>query len=415
MRKYLSAWLPISLQNSPELIPFLCLAASVSLTLVSIALSQIALAGTIAASIAIWRQKKFRLLQHPFMLPLLAFFLWTIITALAASDVRLGLTAVKKFYVFIILILVPLLARGRGRIQWIYHAIFAVALSSSAAGLVQYFADPKRDLLHRISGFMSQWMTYSGLLMLALVALTAYLLCIGWRSHKWTLPLVLVLLLPIILSETRNAWLGSVAGIGAIVVMKRPRALIGLLALLLGIYFVSPTSIKRRLQSGWDPDDPNTRNRIELVETSVRLIRDNLWLGVGPNNVGREALRYRGDQSYPAWMYQHMHNNLLQIGAERGIPGMLLWLWLMMRFAWDAIALYRRTETSSLPLPEKNEILMASAGALGAWVALLIAGIFEYNFGDSEVLALFLFLMSAPYAFMDIKVKAATSSAAQPF
>ena len=81
-----------------------------SLALVSIALSQIALAGTIVASIAIWRQRKFQLLRHPFMVPLLAFFLWTIITALAASDVRLGLTAVKKFYIFLILILVPLLA-----------------------------------------------------------------------------------------------------------------------------------------------------------------------------------------------------------------------------------------------------------------------------------------------------------------
>jgi hypothetical protein len=35
---------------------------------------------------------------------------------------------------------------------------------------------------------------------------------------------------------------------------------------------------------------------------------------------------------------------------------------------------------------------------MGSWVALVVAGMFEYNFGDSEVLTLFLFLMSAPYA-----------------
>lgn len=403
MFKRLAGILPISLQNSPELVPFLGLAASVALALVSIALSQIALAGTIVASISVWKQRKSRLFQFPFMVPLLAFFLWTVITALAAQDVRLGLTVVKKFYIFLILILVPLLARGRGRIQWIYHAIFAAALISSTAGLAQYFADPNRDLLHRISGFMSQWMTYSGLLMLALVALTAYIFCIGWRDHKWTLPLFIGILLPIIMSETRNAWLGSIAGIGALVVLKRPRALIGLLVILLGLYFVAPAGIKQRLQSGWDPDDPNTRNRIELVQTSMRLIRDHPWFGVGPNNVALEALQYRGDQSYPAWMYQHMHNNFLQIAAERGIPGILLWLWLMVRLAWDAISLYRRTESSSLPASGKNEMLMASAGALGAWVALLVAGMFEYNFGDSEVLTLFLFLMSTPYAFMHME------------
>jgi len=30
----------------------------------------------------------------------------------------------------------------------------------------------------------------------------------------------------------------------------------------------------------------------------------------------------------------------------------------------------------------------------------MIAGMAEYNFGDSEVLTLFLFIVSAPYAFM---------------
>ena len=37
--------------------------------------------------------------------------------------------------------------------------------------------------------------------------------------------------------------------------------------------------------------------------------------------------------------------------------------------------------------------------ALGSWAALMVAGLFEYNFGDSEVLTLFLFIMSAPYAY----------------
>ena len=30
----------------------------------------------------------------------------------------------------------------------------------------------------------------------------------------------------------------------------------------------------------------------------------------------------------------------------------------------------------------------------------MVAGMIEYNFGDSEVLTLFLFIVSAPYAFM---------------
>jgi hypothetical protein len=43
---------------------------------------------------------------------------------------------------------------------------------------------------------------------------------------------------------------------------------------------------------------------------------------------------------------------------------------------------------------------MAATAALGCWVALMISGLFEYNFGDSEILTLFLFIMAAPYVFL---------------
>ena len=39
-----------------------------------------------------------------------------------------------------------------------------------------------------------------------------------------------------------------------------------------------------------------------------------------------------------------------------------------------------------------------TTGALACVVALLAAGMFEYNFGDSEVLMLFLVVVTLPYA-----------------
>src|SRR5207247_7788824 len=92
-----------------------------------------------------------------------------------------------------LLFLVPLLARGRSRAIWVYHAMFVFAAISSVAGLAQFIADPHRDLLHRISGFMSQWMTYSGLQMLVLVALASYGLVFGWRKRWWVPVLGLLL------------------------------------------------------------------------------------------------------------------------------------------------------------------------------------------------------------------------------
>ncbi len=174
------------------------------------------------------------------------------------------------------------------------------------------------------------------------------------------------------------------------------------MVVLLGIlYIASPDVMRLRLQSGWDQQDPENRSRIELLGTSLRLIKDNPWFGVGPKNVGQEALRYRGSHEFGDWLYQHMHNNVLQIAAERGIPGLMLWCWLMIRLGWDALRVYR----STISIPSVNSkdnlkaALMVSTAALGAWIGLLVAGMFEYNFGDSEVLTLYLFIAAAPYAF----------------
>jgi O-antigen ligase len=159
--------------------------------------------------------------------------------------------------------------------------------------------------------------------------------------------------------------------------------------------------------------------------TALYMIQENPWFGVGPKNVNVEALKYRDiehfpnwlkkavnlistpskyqeeEKNYPGWLYQHMHNNFLQIAAETGIPGLLIWLWFMCRLAWDAWSCYRFAKSVQFPGDEglRREALTASTAALAAWAALIVAGMFEYNFGDSEVLTLFLFIMSAPYAF----------------
>jgi putative inorganic carbon (hco3(-)) transporter len=413
---------PVALQGKHEWLVFLALAACISLVLVSIAASQILLALTIVGFV--WILKHHKGYIPPGMhilLPLIVFMIWMLVAVFASPNVTLGLKAAKKFYLFLLVPVVPLIVRGPGRLNWIYKAISLVAVISSLKGLIQFAANPDRDLLHRISGFMSQWMTYSGLLMLVLVLLMAYAFHAGLRNHKWVIPVAAIVVLALILTLTRNSWMGATAGIIILILLKRPRAIILLLAAVLVIYGLSPGLVKQRIQSITDTTDP----RLHVYMTALHLIQDNPWLGVGPKNVSVEALKYRDEKEFPDWLkrsvaffstssqyqeeekgfpdwlYQHMHNNFLQIAAETGIPGLLIWLWFMGRLAWDAWRCYRYAKSPSFPGNDafRKEALIASSAALASWTALMVAGMFEYNFGDSEVLTFFLFLMSAPYAF----------------
>jgi putative inorganic carbon (hco3(-)) transporter len=410
MPKVLSSYLPASLvDEGPSRVIFLVLALSIAMVLVSIAVSQLLLVTALLGRF--WQSRRegwtgleaiathparprYYLGMPPIAWPLLFFFLWTILAALVSDHPLKGLTISKKFFIFLLLFLVPLVLQGRGKTAWIYHAVFLVAGLSSALGLGQFIANPDRSFLDRISGFMGQWMTYSGLQMLVLVMLCAYASYFSWRRRWWILPLSVLLAGSLYLTFTRNAWLGAAAGIAAVLCLTRPRAVALFALLLLALLIFAPQSAYQRLRAGLDPGDTTTRGRIELVQTSLRLIRDNPWFGVGPKSVNTEALRYRGSQEFPDWMYQHMHNNFLQIAAERGIPGLLLWIWFMIQLVRDPIQVFRGRASPD----HQSFAIVASVAAVGSWLALMVAGMFEYNFGDSEILTLFLFIMSAPNA-----------------
>lgn len=418
----ISKYIPSSLQSRSERIGFLALAGCVSLVLVSIAAAQILLAVAIVGFVCV--MKKHRGLVLPGMqvlIPLVAFMAWTLVAAFASSNILQSLTICRKFYLFLLVPVVPLILRGRDRLTWIYKAIFAVCVVSSLKGLAQFAADPNRDLLHRISGFMSQWMTYSGLLMLVLMLLAAYMIWADLRTNKWVIPVTATVALALILTLTRNSWVGAIAGLLVLFLLWRPKAVLVLLATVLLLYIVSPGIIKQRAESIMNTSDP----RFHLYLTALHIIQVNPWVGVGPKLVKDEAPKYRWEKDfpdwlkwfvavlsdaskyqeeekeYPAWLYQHMHNNLLQIAVESGIPGLIIWIWLMVRLAWDSWCCYAYARGRSFSGDEvaRKEALMAASGALAAWTALVVAGMFEYNFGDSEVLMLFLFIMSAPYAF----------------
>jgi len=382
--------LPSSLNNWPQRLTFLLLAGSVSLVLISIAASQILLAAALAAALLQWSPRR-EPLRLPFSIlaAIVLLFLWTLAAMLASSG-SLHDGMVRKFFLFSILLIVPVLAYGNDRLIWIYTTVFVSAGFSAVSGLVQYAINPHRDALDRIKGFMSIWMTFSGQLMLVVVALVAFGVALGWKKNRWVIPLALLLIAALHLSQTRSAEFGACMGIAVILLLKRPRWILGLLIFALALYFASPAGIQQRIRSAWNLQDDNTRNRIEIYSTAVRLIEAHPWMGVG-QKVSRVALQYRGTREFPDYMYVHMHNNFLQIAAERGIPGLILWMWFMFQLVRQAFRVFRSSGGA-------GPVAFIALAAIGGWFALLAAGMFEYNFGDSEILMLFLFVMSAPYA-----------------
>jgi hypothetical protein len=188
----------------------------------------------------------------------------------------------------------------------------------------------------------------------------------------------------LVVSQTRNAWLGAVFGLAAVLVMKAPRSLWLLGGGLVLVLAVRPQTVTSRLTVA----DASSVDRYYMWQAGLEMVRDRPVFGQGPGMVQRAYPRYRWEEA-PNLNQPHLHDNALQIAAERGLPALAFWLWLMAALIGAALHEARRPA---------REARFCGTAALGALVTLLVAGIFEYNFGDSEVLMFALILAALPFA-----------------
>jgi O-antigen ligase len=122
------------------------------------------------------------------------------------------------------------------------------------------------------------------------------------------------------------------------------------------------------------------------------MIRSHPLLGLGPEQVGKQFMAYVPadiPRPLPKGWYGHLHNIYLQYAAERGIPALVLVLWLLGRIIADL------SKEASLRAGTPAAGILH--GAVAATLGVMGEGFFEHNLGDSEVLTMFLVAISCGY------------------
>jgi hypothetical protein len=181
------------------------------------------------------------------------------------------------------------------------------------------------------------------------------------------LPLMICTLL---INLKRGPWLGIVAAILLLMIINFrrlaiPLLIIPLLAIVMAcVLLISP--IRDRLSNSYD-DFFDRGGRSDLWNIALEFIQEY------PLGIGFDNSRYLKDFTtrVPPEL-KHFHNNLLNITSEVG------WLGLILFLSWIILILLR-----GLKDERSNSLSVAVACAVIAWQ---LAGVVEYNFGDSEVL-----------------------------
>ncbi len=319
-----------------------------------------------------------------FFLPLAIYAVLTVLSAVTSENQTRSLTDCKQLVLFLIVPMVMTLAR-RERAPQVIDVIIALGAAGALVGIVQFAIFGYDSTENRPVGTLSHYMTYSGVLMLVTCAAFARLL-FQTRGIIWPAVAVPALLVALGVTLSRNAWVGAVAAISALLAIRNWRLLIAMPIVAALLLMVVPGAMRDRAYSIVDVNDPTNRDRFAMMEIGREIVKDHPLTGVGPDMVERVYPRYR-----PAYAVNptnpHLHNVPIHIAAERGLPALAVWLWFIVA---AALGLFRRLRHGRYPA-------VASTG-FAAVIAMLFAGLFEYNFGDSEFLMLFLVLMTLPYA-----------------
>jgi O-antigen ligase len=350
----------------------------------SIAIAQILLTVSIVCWLALLVVERESFEMPSFAWALVAYAVLTLISTAFSPEPRASLMACKQMVLFLIVPLTYRFARG-GRAQSMVTVIVSCAAAAAAVGIFQYGVLHYDNLGQRPQGTLGHYMTYSGLLMLVISTAVARIL-FGERDRLWAALVVPALAVAIPLTFARSAEVGASAAIALLLFLKDKRLLAILPVLALVFFVAAPAKVTDRFESIFNLKDPTIHDRLVMIREGVPMIKDHPWLGVGPNMVQRVYAQYREPDAVNK-TNPHLHNVPLQIAAERGLPALGAWLSFVVMLI---VSLWRMMRDS-------RHRLLAATG-LAAVVAMLAAGMFEYNFGDSEFLMLFLILVTLPFA-----------------
>ncbi|MBM3793751.1 MAG: O-antigen ligase family protein [Acidobacteria bacterium] len=383
-------------------------AATATASMISIAACHSLLGITLGVIIA---RRGVDLRWPPYWPALAAFFVCTIASAAASGHFCEGWPQLRKFYVWLILLVVYAGVRSARESRIVLTGMVAGASASALWGMVQFYLKYQRAMsagepfyrsyvASRITGFTSHWMTFASDMMLALLTVAALLLFARrslTRLQQWAAGGVLALLgLALLLSFVRSAWPATAAGLMLLLWYWRRAAVLSLPLLAGMVVAVAPEPLHSRIESIWKPNaqlDSN-EHRAVLRRTGIAMAADNPLLGVGPERVyARFADYYPADAPHPVpveWYYKHLHNTYIHYAAERGIPAAAaLVAFVLLNWGWLLRALRGAVE------PDQRLALLIAAAAVPA---ILVGGWWEVNLGDSEVLGGFLSVLGCGLA-----------------
>lgn len=353
----------------------------------SLAAMQIAL-GLVLSWGAFMAVKYRRFRFHPFFIFLGVYLLSQILAALFSAEPVNSLLAVVNtdWAIFTIPVLAAAALSVSDRrkimnamfISFSLAAVYAIFQFFSGIDFVRSAALSPMGSFYRATGGYNFYLTLAGNELMAFAVVFALLIRAKdlRKSKIFYVTAALLILGGIVATFARSAWIGLVfvVGMGTLVVNRRLFLMAAIGAIVLGVGLaIAVPELQERFVSIFDLSQNETR--LNLWKTSLAMITDHPFFGVGPGRFSEMFPLYKVPGFYDT--FTHAHNDHINIAANSGLLGFFAWVGMWAAWFYYAARAFLNPKVASFDRGILFGVILAVAG-------ILIAGFFQCYYTDLE-------------------------------
>lgn len=297
-----------------------------------------------------------------------------ILASLTSPEKLASFIHVRKLYAMGLIWLTAETMRSPSARAKFVPLVAAGASLTAVAGYLIYAFMVRVEPAYRLKSLLSNQMTSGGVLaaasLWALGAITS-----GTRNRRLAFAGILMVLLPALaLTQTRSHWMGFAVGAVIILLSRVPRAWWVVPVGAVAFRFAAPARLAARFSSILDPHEPGNAGRLSMWRSGWDIFREHPITGAGV----QDLLALYRQHKYPDATFEagHFHNNFVQFAVSAGVIG-------LGAFTFWVVAGFRQLLRARAAATADDRGLMASA--LAIFAAMLVAGMFDFTFGDAEV------------------------------
>ncbi|MDQ3019248.1 MAG: O-antigen ligase family protein [Bacteroidota bacterium] len=212
-------------------------------------------------------------------------------------------------------------------------------------------------------------------------------------SKKYLALIIIPIFISMLLTQSRNVLLAVFICFIIFGVVANRKFLWAFLIIVIVSSVILPSNYTQRIKSIFDLKHPSNESRLNMWDVGLQMFIDHPFTGTADSHIKEIYETYKKTETEGEGV--HLHNNFIMILATTGIFGFISFIGIFISIFFKQVQFYRKQ------LNDTYKMLIF--GSILVMISFQISGIFEWSFGDHEVMTVFFFLISVPFVIWKIE------------